>query len=83
MPNNKSAWKRMRQNERKRMQNRSHRSNLRKVIKSFKAISDAESAREQLPNLASVIDKAAKKGILHDRTAARLKSRLSRRIAGS
>jgi small subunit ribosomal protein S20 len=83
MPNNKSAWKRMRQNERRRVRNRSHRSNVRNVIKAFKAIGDAESAREQLPNLVSVIDRATKKGILHDRTAARLKSRLTKRFASS
>jgi small subunit ribosomal protein S20 len=83
MPNHKSAWKRMRQNEQRRLRNRAHRSSLRSTIKAFKAISEPEAAREQLPVLMSAIDKASKRGILHDRTAARMKSRLSKRLAGS
>lgn len=83
MPNNKSAWKRMRQNEKRRLRNRSFRTSLRKTIKSFRSFDDTASAREQLPIVVSAIDKAVKKGIIHDRKAARLKSRLARKIAGS
>lgn len=83
MPNHKSAWKRMRQNESRRSINRAHRSYLRKTIKSYMALEGAEAAAQQHPNLMSVIDKAAKKRILHKRTAARIKSRLSKRVASS
>jgi small subunit ribosomal protein S20 len=68
----------MRQNEKRRIRNKSHRSFLRKAVKSFKALEDAEAAKEQFPMIASVIDKAGKKGIIHRRKAARMKSRLSR-----
>ncbi|MCK4235910.1 MAG: 30S ribosomal protein S20 [Candidatus Krumholzibacteria bacterium] len=83
MPNHKSAWKRMRQNECKRLRNKAQRSYLRKAIKSFKVLDETDSARDQFPKVASVIDKAAKKGIIHRRNAARLKSRLSVKTAGS
>ena len=78
MPNHKSAWKRMRQNEKRRMMNKKHRSLLRKAIKGFKAIEDSAVAKESFPALASRVDKSAKLGIIHHRTAARIKSRLSR-----
>ena len=83
MPVHKSVVKRMRQNERRRARNRAHRSYLRKEIKTFRTMNDTDSARERFPRTVSAIDKAAKKGIIHHRTAARLKSRLSRNIAGS
>ena len=78
MPNHKSAWKRMRQNEKRRLMNKKHRSLLRKAIKGFKAIEDNAVAKESFPALASRVDKSAKLGIIHHRTAARIKSRLSR-----
>jgi small subunit ribosomal protein S20 len=83
MPNHKSAWKRMRQSEKRRVNNRSDRSFLRSAIKSFRAQTDLAAARESFPQTASIIDRAAKKGIIHYRNAARLKSRLSKKIAGS
>lgn len=79
MPNNKSAWKRMRQTEIKRMRNKNHRSSLRRAIRDFKAIEDSDAARQKLPEIVSTIDKSVKKGIVHHRTAARIKSRLSRK----
>ena len=78
MPNHKSAWKRMRQNEGRRVQNKAYRSYMRKTIKTFRALEDPAAAGEQLPGVVSVIDTMAKKGIIHHRTAARMKSRLSR-----
>lgn len=83
MPTHKSAWKRMRQNEKRRLENKAHRTYLRKAIKSFKALDDPGVAGEQLPGVVSVIDKMTKKGIIHHRTAARIKSRLARQIHGA
>lgn len=81
MPNIKSAWKRMRQDEKRRLRNRDHRSNLRKSIKNFKAMEDVETAKAEFPRIVSTIDKSVKKGIIHHRTAARIKSRLSKKVA--
>lgn len=83
MANHKSALKRARQNEVRRLRNKSARTRVRTAIKSVR-----ESASENSPdkafqelNLAkSIIDKAAKKGTLHKRTAARKISRLTRII---
>jgi small subunit ribosomal protein S20 len=83
MPNHKSAWKRMRQNEKRRASNRASRSLLRNTIRSYRSQEDLSAARESFPRVVSVIDKAVKKGIIHHRNAARLKSRLSRKIIGS
>lgn len=85
MANTKSAEKRMRQNEERRQRNRSHRSRMRTAIKRLRAAVDAgeaEKARELLPQAIRVIDKTAQKGVIHDNTAARYKSRLSQAVDG-
>jgi len=79
MPNHKSAWKRMRQNENRRLINRNHKSLLRKAVKEFSAIEDEAEARERFPGVASRIDKSVKVGIIHRRTGDRMKSRLSKK----
>ncbi len=83
MPNHKSAWKRIRQNEKRRVKNRANRSYLRNTIRSYAVEQDLSAARESFPRVVSAIDKAVKKGIIHHRNAARLKSRLSRKITES
>ena len=83
MPNHKSAWKRLRQNEKRRVKNKANRSFLKNTIRSYTAEQDLSTARESFPQVVSAIDKAVKKGIIHHRNAARLKSRLSRKIAAS
>jgi small subunit ribosomal protein S20 len=83
MPIHKSAIKRMRQNERRRIVNKAHRSNLRKSIKSFRDLESGEASKGQFPHIASTIDKAGQKRIIHHRKASRLKSRLSRKTASA
>jgi small subunit ribosomal protein S20 len=73
----------MRQNEKRRARNRAQRSYLRKSIKSFKTLDNADAVKEQLPGMVSAIDKAAKKGLIHARKAARLKSKLTRGLTSS
>ena len=83
MPNHKSAEKRMRQNERRRVINKSSRARLRTAVKNLRATlakgSGKESA-ELLPMTVSEIDKAVQKGVLHRNAAARHKSRLTARV---
>lgn len=79
MPTHKSAIKRMRQNEKRRVINKASRTHLRKELKSFRSLEAGEPAKAQYPRIASEVDKAAKKGIIHPRAAARLRSRLSRK----
>ena len=80
MPNHKSCWKRIRQNETRNDINKRYKTFLRHTIKSFNQIDDTKTAKEKFPSVISVIDTARKKGILHRNKAARMKSRLSSKI---
>ena len=80
MAHHKSALKRIRQNIKRTTRNRSLRSDVRTVIKKFRVLiesKDIEKAREAYPQVQKNIDKAVTKGIIHKRTGARYKSRLS------
>jgi small subunit ribosomal protein S20 len=80
MPNHKSAEKRVRQNEKRRLVNRSSRSSLRTQIKKLRtALSsgDKQQSQELLTPTIALIDKSVNKGVLHQNTAARYKSRLT------
>ncbi|HKO43435.1 MAG TPA: 30S ribosomal protein S20 [Pyrinomonadaceae bacterium] len=82
MPNHKSAEKRMRQNERRRMINRGNRSRVRTAIKGLRSAmgtGDAKQVQALLPETISTIDKAVQNGALHKNAAARYKSRLTAR----
>jgi small subunit ribosomal protein S20 len=82
MPNHKSAEKRVRQNERRRLVNRSNRTRLRSSIKDLRVAMDGDAKQtvELLPKTISEIDKAVQKGVLHRNAAARHKSRLTVRV---
>jgi small subunit ribosomal protein S20 len=83
MPNHKSAEKRVRQNEKRRDINRSHRTRLRTSIKKLRSAlagGEAELLGTLLPETISKIDKAVQKGVLHRNAAARHKSRLTTRV---
>ena len=82
MPNHKSAEKRVRQSERRRVINRGNRSRLRTAMKELRSSLD-EGGKESatlLPKTISEIDKAVQKGVLHRNAAARHKSRLTVRV---
>jgi small subunit ribosomal protein S20 len=83
MPTHKSAKKRMRENERRRLANKARRTTLRKAIKSYRDLERGEASKAQHPRIESTIDRAAKKGIIHHRKASRLKSRLSRKTVSA
>ena len=80
MPNHKSAEKRVRQSEKRRVINRSHRSKVRTYIKKLRVALDSgksEDVQNVLPEVISVIDKSVQKGVMHKNAAARYKSRLT------
>lgn len=84
MPNIRSAVKRMRQNEIRRMRNRSRLSEMRTAVKKFRRLVEngqLDEAREALPSVYSIIDRTARHGVIHRNTAARSKSRLSKQLA--
>ena len=79
----KSALKRMRQNEKRRMRNRMVRSRMRTFVRKADALiaeADKEAAEIAVKEAISEIDKAAQKGVLHRNNAARRKSRLMQRL---
>ena len=80
MANTKSAKKRMRQNERRRIRNRGVRSKVRTAVKLARASEGAEMGTT-IADAIRVLDKAVSKGVLHRNTAARKKSALARRLA--
>ena len=83
MPQRRNAIKRLRVDRRRRARNLGIRADLKKNIKRFLAsISSGklDEAKDALKTVFSKLDKAAKKGIIHQNTASRKKSRLSRRL---
>jgi small subunit ribosomal protein S20 len=80
LANTKSAMKRIRQNERRRLRNRAMRSKIRGSVKMARA---AEGAARPTAILEAIrtLDKAVTKGVIHRNTAARKKSALARRLA--
>ena len=82
MAHHASALKQMRQGLKHRDRNRRNLSRLKTRIKTLRsaiAKGDATEVKSALADTVSEIDKAAKKGVIHDNAAARYKSRLSRR----
>jgi small subunit ribosomal protein S20 len=80
---NKSARKRERQNLKRRLRNKSTISALRTQMKKVRTAiqaKDAEKARAELVKTASMLDKAASKGIIHKNKASRHVSRLSKQV---
>ncbi|HET6979753.1 MAG TPA: 30S ribosomal protein S20 [Pyrinomonadaceae bacterium] len=80
MPNHKSAEKRVRQSEKRRTINKSHKTKVRTYIKKLRAALDSgksDEVQKVLPDAISVIDKSVQKGVLHKNAAARYKSRLT------
>ena len=83
MAKGKSALKRMRQNEKRRLRNRMIRSRVRTAIKAARAALAAGGPEARAAVIAAIraLDKAVTKGVLHRNTAARKKSALARRLA--
>ena len=79
MANTKSAIKRMRQNERRRLRNRAVRSKVRSAIKIARS-GEGPEPRASIADAIRILDKAVSKGVVHRNTAARKKSALARRL---
>jgi small subunit ribosomal protein S20 len=83
LANHKSALKRARQSESKRLRNKTTKTRVKNVVKDVR-LAAADTANDQTINslnaAKSTIDKAAKKGVIHKRTAGRKISRLSKLV---
>jgi small subunit ribosomal protein S20 len=81
MPNNAAARKRMRQEQKRRLHNRSVKSLVKtQITKARNAIAFDENAEESVRAAVRELDRAAKKGVLHRNNAARRKSRLMKQL---
>jgi small subunit ribosomal protein S20 len=82
MANHKSALKRIRSNETKRLLNRYKHKTARNAMKKLREMNDKKEAEKLLPEVTSMLDKLAKKNIIHANKAANLKSSLTKHVAG-
>lgn len=80
MAHHKSALKRIRQNEKRRLQNRYYKKTARTAIKNLRDLKDKAEALSFLPKVVSMIDKLAKRGNIHRNKASNLKSGLMRHV---
>jgi small subunit ribosomal protein S20 len=83
MANHVSALKRARQTETRSAVNRANRSRVRTSLRAIRealASGDVKAAQAQFRATTSILDKSVQKGILHDNTVSRYKSRLNARL---
>lgn len=82
MANHKSALKRVRANEKKRLLNRFQHKTTRTMIKKLRLTTDKVAATELYKTVSSLLDKLAKRNIIHKNKAANNKSKLARLVNG-
>ncbi len=81
MAHHKSSLKRIRQDEKRKVQNRYYKKTARTAIKRLRSLEDATDAQGFLPKVISMVDRLAKRGTWHKNKAANLKSSLMKRVA--
>jgi small subunit ribosomal protein S20 len=81
MPNNKQAEKRVRQNEKRKIENKVVRTSMRSAMKKVLGAETKDAAEAAMPAAMKRIDKAAKHHVIHANAAARQKSRLAKAAA--
>jgi len=81
MANHKSALKRIRSNEAKRLTNKYQHKTTRNAIKKLRELTDKNEAETLYPSVVSMLDKLAKKNVIHANKAANLKSGLAKHVA--
>ena len=82
MANHKSAIKRIRSNEKRRVLNKYQHKTTRNAIKALRETSKKAEAVKILPTVVKMIDKLAKKNVIHDNKASNLKSGLQVLVNG-
>ena len=80
MANHKATKKDVRQATKRRERNRYYGKTTRNAIRDLRAVSEKAAAGESLPEVVSMIDKLAKRGIIHKNKASNLKSKLTKRV---
>ncbi|MEM7086082.1 MAG: 30S ribosomal protein S20 [Bacteroidota bacterium] len=81
MANHKSALKRIRSSETKRLRNRYQHKTTRNAMKKLRELTNKKEAEALFPEVVSMLDKLAKNNIIHANKAANLKSGLAKHVA--
>jgi len=82
MAHHLSAKKRIRQTESKRVQNKYYARSTRNAVKKLRETTDKEAATQQYSEVVSMLDKLAKKNVIHPNKASNLKSKLAKHVNG-
>lgn len=82
MANHKSALKRVRQTETRNARNRYQHKTTRNAVRGIRSISDKAAAEKLLPEVTAMLDKLAKRNIIHKNKAANLKSSIQKHVNG-
>jgi small subunit ribosomal protein S20 len=82
MANHQSAIKRVRQAETHKVANKYHTKSTRNAIKKLRTTTNKEEAQTLLPKVSAMVDKLAKKNLVHKKKAANLKSGLAKHVNG-
>jgi small subunit ribosomal protein S20 len=83
MANHSATKKDVRQASKRRERNRYYGKTTRNAIRDLKANTDSKAYAEQLPDVVSMIDKLAKRGVIHKNKAANLKSKLAKKATAA
>lgn len=81
MANHKSALKRIRSNESKKLRNKYQHKTTRNAVRDLRSVEDKKEAEGKLGSVISMLDKLAKNNIIHKNKAANLKSKLTKHVA--
>ena len=80
MANHKSALKRIKQTETKRLLNKYQYKTARNAVRALRALTDKKEAAVLLPKVAGMLDKLTKRNIIHANKSANLKSKLAKHV---
>lgn len=80
MANHKSSLKRIRQTEKRNLQNRYFGKNMRSAVRALRAITDKSEALAKFPEVQKMLDRMAKRGLIHKNKAANLKSSITKHV---
>ncbi len=81
MANHKSALKRIRQTATRTLRNKYQHKTTRNAVKALRDSSDKKEAAAMLPKVSGMLDKLAKRNIIHNNKAANLKGKLTKHVA--
>ncbi len=80
MANHQSSKKRIRQDAKKKVENKYYAKTMRNALKDLRSATDKEAAVAELPKVTSMIDKLARKNVIHKNKAANLKASIASHV---